>query len=257
MIFFNFLYILTFLKKFNCFSKQGKKIEFLHETELSTLQNLADALEIVYVGTVRLGKDHVDLGTTDKILQFILVKLSNLNNNPFSEILYREIKKRVKERRNSMMHYLCGILNRDIHVDDHSNFFDNPGFESAIGYAESLYLRLFGDEEAEKSEIVEIPPQSMPLESFETKTLAEELQELISKKGKYNGYSFTNSFINFQTTGILDARLQKLKSAINSVQPSSILPERLFSLAGNFIRVRRNRIQPDLLDSLMILKCNI
>ena len=66
--------------------------------------------------------------------------------------------------------------------------------------------------------------------------------------------SFREEILAFENDMVLGQRLQALKHALESIPPTSILPERAFSLAENFVRRRRNRISEDLLDSLMFLK---
>lgn len=234
----------------NFFFIKPKKIEILTENELSLLQKLSNALKPVYIASIRMGRNHVNLGTADKILVFMLEKLEALHDNPYAETIITELKARIIERRNSNLSYLCGTLNKDVKIDDLSDYLRNPSFNEMVEYAEKLYNRLFTQKNLEESLVIEDIEE-------EPKSVEQQLEDYINKKVEYNKDSFKSSFLNFRLTGIIDEKLMDLKSAVNSVHPSSILPERLFSLAGNFVRVRRNRIQSDLLDALIILRGNI
>ncbi|MEN2498444.1 MAG: hypothetical protein MHMPM18_002734, partial [Marteilia pararefringens] len=159
---------------------QGKKIDFLTENEISLLENLSTALEIVYLASQKLGRNMVDLGTADKILDFTLRKLESMPNNVFSAVISSEIKSRIQERRNPELYFLCGILNCKIKFDESSEYFENPGFVNLVKFAEKLYFRLFKEIDAGSNE-----PDFSVCDQQSDVSLEQQMEVFISKKVKY------------------------------------------------------------------------
>ena len=65
--------------------------------------------------------------------------------------------------------------------------------------------------------------------------------------------SISDDMKQFHHSRVMSSNLQKLKDALETLQISSILPERAFSIAGNFVRARRTRLSDEVVDSLLIL----
>ena len=51
--------------------------------------------------------------------------------------------------------------------------------------------------------------------------------------------TITESLAKFLITKLADLNIEKLRSALNSIHPASVIAERAFSLAGDFTRKTR------------------
>ena len=198
------------------------------------MQNISKSLKTIYIATQRIGKDSSNLSDSSKLIDFILRKLNEDGTDVYSSKLAHYIQKRAKERINSNLTDLCMVLNNETKPEN---------IIRTSEFAEKLFNRLFPND----NEAISVPINV-------SNEVEDEIEELLAnKKPKYNSNSFKNSFSLFLRNGIRDEMIMKLSNAVNSVPPSSIMVERLFSIAGNFCRVRRNRIKSELLNSLLIL----
>ena len=77
-----------------------------------------------------------------------------------------------------------------------------------------------------------------------------------SKKPKIDKFNFKSLLELVENHNIQDSRLVKLIDCLKSLQPTSVNPERAFSLAGWFLSKRRSRMSGQLLDALLFFKEN-
>ena len=93
--------------------------------------------------------------------------------------------------------------------------------------------------------------------------ITDELEEGLEKefekfknpmKKMKNSSNLEDSLEIFEKTGIVDEKISKLIEHLQTIQPTSILTERTFSICGDLNRLKRNRMSFSLLNSLVILK---
>ena len=80
--------------------------------------------------------------------------------------------------------------------------------------------------------------------------------ELIDRTVKPNESCLDKILQFYQENNLVDRRIQQLKAAINSIQPTSVNPERTFSMSGWVSNKIRNRMSSELLTAIVFLNYN-
>ena len=145
-----------------------------------------------------------------------------------------------------MLSTLVAIVNGEFILNDTE--------DKMLKYASENEVLQLGEAIVEKFLNRSISNDEISIESMQFENLEDELDQIFTKKPKVtNENSFKEAFQIFKSSKIVPDLFGKLAKILNSITPSSIVPERLFSLAGNFIRIRRSRISGDLLDALILV----
>ena len=225
--------------------------------DILVLQDLEFSLKPVYAVVNLLSKDQCNLAVLDRALEFLLYKLEKNTNSNLSLSLLDNLRKRIDERRNKVVSTLASFLEGMYNFGDESKL-DQATREQCITFAEQLAKRLLNSNE-EEFEHGELTCSDLESESAELE-LEDELRKFLEPKKRefkssINGIS--GEFNIFEQTGVLGKRLEAIKDAINTIQPTSTIPERIFSIAGHIVQRRRSRISEQLLNALMILKYRI
>lgn len=217
----------------------------MSDEEFEALKGLRDGLKVIYLCMKKMSKDSINLAETDKVFEFLLPKLAQ-NKTIFGESLFQNVKQRILERRNIVLSTLVAIVNGEFILNDTE--------DKMLKYASENEVLQLGEAIVEKFLNRSISNDEISIESMQFENLEDELDQIFTKKPKVtNENSFKEAFQIFKSSKIVPDLFGKLAKILNSITPSSIVPERLFSLAGNFIRIRRSRISGDLLDALILV----
>ena len=196
----------------------------------------------------------MNLSDCDKILEFAIEKLQRLQF-PFAKTLLSNLEKRIFVRRNSVLSSLVGIVNGDLDLDSIGNKKLNYASKDEIlQLGQNLVEKFLSDRSilSSESELIEDDKE-------EFDTLEMELDNTLNKRLKMDvleTQSFSKAYELYISTKVIPDLFKKLAIILNSVKPSSVIPERLFSIAGNFCRIRRANMNDDLLDALLIVNTN-
>ena len=197
-----------------------------------------------------LSKSDCNYESSEKIIDFVLERLNKNKYSQFSKDLFECIKDRIIERRNIYVATASAWLSRQMSFGDKPKYYDYADKQSTILFLSDLWTRLFGENNDNNSF------ESNSDNSIDQNaTIDEQLAFHLNKKRKVaSSNSLSEEIESFLARDIIGKRLQLLKDALNSVSPTSTIAERCFSMAGNFVRQRRNRISDELLDSIIILR---
>lgn len=217
----------------------------LNDTEIESLENIASTLKPVMIGVTKLCKQNCTLIDADKIIQFILENVK-ADANVYARIFRSNFEKRIESRRNKEVSSLLTYIMKE----PKQYLLEYCSNEEIIDFALKLMrdLNLDCDEPDNAGEICNIDENDM--ESILDSRLK-------SKKTKHEMADLEIILKFIEKNEINDKRIEQLIKALQSFQPTSVNPERCFSLSGWFQCKRRNRISPELLDSLIFLKENI
>lgn len=112
----------------------------------------------------------------------------------------------------------------------------------------------------EDEDTIEIKQQENPANT--NSSLSEQLEGFIRESAqcsiicfKNNDFQLVKNEMNlFEGSGKLTDNLQKLQSALSTIQPTSTQNERNFSIFGHFVSKRRTRLSDKSIDCLCVLK---
>ena len=111
------------------------------EAEIKQLEDISDVLDTVECGATALGRNDMDLGKADQVVEFMLTQLQQ-NSSSFSRKMNNAIQARISERRNAL---LSGLLRYLAGEDLIESALTYPSRSELIKGARDLYMRLFFD----------------------------------------------------------------------------------------------------------------
>ena len=213
------------------------KIPILSEEEISTLIEIKEALHPIVIASNSLCKSKTNLTSASRVIQFINSKLSSLRSR-FAQTLLKNFNARMDQRLNKESSRMANFLNKS------SSSINSP---ECISSLEKIYNRLFSIQSEEQS-------AKESIQSLEN--LEDELSNLIDGT-KNNKEADLKKILEFYSENTLsDQRIEQLKATINSIQPTSVNPERTFSMSGWICNKVRNRMSSELLSAITFLKYN-
>ena len=112
----------------------------------------------------------------------------------------------------------------------------------------------------EDEDTIEIKQQENPANT--NSSLSEQLEGFIRESAQCSSTCFKNNDFQlgknemnlFEGSGKLTDNLQKLQSALSTMQPTSTQNERNFSIFAHFVSKRRTRLSDKSIDGLCVLK---
>lgn len=222
----------------------------LTNAEQSVIRDISDSLEPVTLLIKSLSKDDCRYESSEKIVDFVLQRLDKNKYSQFSQDLFKCIKDRINERRNIHVATATAWLNRQMSFGDSPKYFEYADKQTTMSFLNDLWCRLFSENNESNSF------ESNSENSCDQNATIDELLAFhLSKKSKVvPSSSLEEEFQTFLAGGVLGKRLGLLKDALDSISPTSTIAERCFSMAGNFVRQRRNRISDELLDAIIICR---
>ena len=122
-----------------------KQAMFPTDTEMSILEELVEALEIVEVGTRMLCERKTTLADADKIFEFVLKKLKE-SNGTISSLLREKIIVRINQRRLPKLSTLQAYLENPKFIEEmegYNNALEYATLEEIVETAQNLYQRLY------------------------------------------------------------------------------------------------------------------
>lgn len=223
----------------------------LSTTEIQKLEEITSCLGPLFVAVNALSKNDCNLAEADRILEFCLDQLE-LKDSALSRKLYANLLSRIKMRRDPKMSTLACYLNGYIDFDDITQL-DYISKDECFKFAKNLHEKIFPNSII--SNLVEPDMEEIPSQNLQQKLN----DYLTPKKLRVSGCQecIGNSLENFETTKMITDNLQIFIDAINTIQGTSTIAERVFSIAGNFVRRRRASIGDELLNALLILNYKI
>ena len=169
-----------------------------------------------------------------------------------SQQLFYALDQRVKERRNIPLATAVCYLNGSYKFGDKTRL-SYCSKEECHNFIELHHARLFRARNNVEVEDILVEHVTSQYEDHQ-----KEFQSYLNLKKAESSTSQILKALNiFEIQGVLNYDLSLIKNALESIQPSSVLSERAFLTAGNFLRKRRSRIGDELLDALMILSNDI
>ncbi|CAH2084627.1 unnamed protein product [Euphydryas editha] len=207
----------------------------------------------------------------EAIIDVLLKKIqSTTTNNDLGKRFFETLKVRLEERRPQRVVCLLKYLHTGHHTSQSQNtdfFTSNISKTSLIGFAEELYCRLFENIPSIRTPDVEImdtePSTSCsdvnnePDKSFvnQMEQAIKNIQENVPEIQKTTTRAtLKKEFQLFEATGKRTESLELLYTALNTIKPTSVENERVFSLSGGIITKIRNRLSDKAVDALIFLK---
>lgn len=252
-IVYNF-YLLELLIPIISLNIKGPKIDVLDSAEIQKITEVRDTLRPVYASSKALCKQTINLHDADKIISFAISKLKNLHST-FSSEFIKNFKQRVLERRSKLNSSMAAFLNSK--STSAIKELDFASDEEVIDASVELHLRLFPD----YIQSVSIA-ESLEIQDLHSAHSLEEMEKELNKILDSDGDIVQNiplreSLSLLKLSKVKDERIELLGKAILSLQPTSVNPERVFSLSSWFCSKYRNRMTAELLNALILLRYNI
>lgn len=208
----------------------------------------------VYVSSNALCEQNINLYQADKIINFCIDQLTKLDNQ-FATIFLANFNNRIVQRRNITSSSLVAFLNSKSTKDIHLEYLSRG---EVVESAKSLYGKLKLDniqivepqlQESDNEEFSEFDAEAQMVKSLK-KALVEQSESRISDMD-------IDEKLDLLCLGpINDVDIETMSNAMLTIQPTSVNPERVFSLAGFLCTKLRNKMGSDLLDALVFLKYN-
>lgn len=162
------------------------------------------------------------------------------------------MKGRIEERRRQDLTSLLIFLHTS-KIPQSNQYLTYDGKKTIKQNAFKIHRRLFPREEdnPELEETPEIPAQAEDLEENEDEM--EKSIKSVMEVGPTES-SFEKDFKMFEATKQRTESLNQLMQALKTVQATSTIVERVFSVAGSFVTKVRNRLAPKKTNMLVFLK---
>ncbi|KAL5270755.1 hypothetical protein ACHWQZ_G001435 [Mnemiopsis leidyi] len=242
------------------------------DDERQAIGDICDVLDIIKAGVDAIGRAKSDLKIAELVAKFTIVRLSDIQDNPIAKVMLPKFKERYNARRTEL--------------SDIAMYFHDPAsYEGDTRLLqltlESLYERLTSTPELSAGTDAD-SDRTRNLALTETQTTGRATdkiqQRTAGESSKRNNKADLYEFLNekaspaevsqevstritlkmemncFKQSGIKGKTLEFLDSAVRTVRPSSIEPERTFSTAGRTQTKIRNRMGPKLLDAIVVLR---
>ena len=209
-------------------------------------------LSPVKIAVNKIMEDNSNLLISDKVIEFTTKKLKEASNDAISEKFLELFSSHIESRKHPQLVSLMKFFddNEFLSREHSSTDFSSQKKKECLEFAAVLYSRLFEiDDEKELFSDESICDSSCS-------NIEDDLANFLEKKPKLpKKKSFAQLIEIYESTGVKGKELTDFENALLSVQPTSVMSERVFSIAGNYVRIRRNRMSPELLNALIILNC--
>lgn len=245
----------------NAVSDIGGTNDFYKEVDFKVLEDILKVLKPIELAVKELSKDSSTILTSEGVHQFLFKNLSEQTSN-ISKMMLDSLRKRYDERRNkdlvSLMRYL---QNPNSNISQNVDGFKYSSKSAIIQCAKNIMKQNFTNESMNLSD-EEIADAEEIAEAEETNNLTTQLQQSISKLVSFqpknkNSDPFElikKEFKLYESSGVKTLNLNKINTALKTIQPTSTSSERTFSVAGNFSTKLRSRMSFEILNALIFLK---
>lgn len=244
-------------------------IQFPSEAEMLALDQLGAALRPLELLTKNICSEHFTILQADTIFQTVCRALHS-QKTEIADKLVKALEQRYAERKNTKLLSALRFLSNPMDY--------KPGHGSLEMFELRIELKRLCDrlqiekdleqeEEVHGGNVTESDPgYSCSIgvshgQDFQEKSYAEKLAAQIAADLQTIGVCKAKKNINIEAeinlaskTGELTERLQLVLKALESVQASSVVSERAFSIAGRFVTKIRNRLGDKSLDSFCFAK---
>lgn len=243
----------------------------ISQDEFSIIKDVCNSLEPIEIAVNYLCQKDADLILSEKIVFFTLKKLAELDT-PTSRALHRQLTIRVEERRNVDLIHLVEYLNCPDYLDTASardQFGRKISKPAVIALAASLLQRLYPDTTDGNNALSERDEGTSNEEQVEDttiKTVSEEYAEFLlmpsinattssnSGRRKTERTILKQECSLYESTKTRPENLEKLHKCLLTIKPTSVEPERAFSVMGLFLTKIRNRLSDNMLDAIIFLR---
>lgn len=250
-------------------------LHLFYSNDLIKLQNLVEVLSPIKMAVEKLSSRNMNLLIAEGVLKFLFQTLSNLKSDISREML-NVLQYRIEERRNndiiSLMKYLQFPRYVPSSTDD---VFFKMASKTAIviklrNVAQYLFSKNVNSDETQANPTErndnqfsddELQISEVSQSKNNHQILSEKLQSNIDKiltPMKLQESSFSTSILteltSYETTGIMSENLKLIFEALKCIQPTSTESERVFSLAGNIVTCKRQRLSDDNINMILFLK---
>lgn len=225
-----------------------------NENDIKTLNELNNTLKPLEIAVKELSKNSSTLIEAEGIFQFLFKSLSKLHN-PLSNELLECLKKRVEERRIKVLNTLMLYLSSGTFPSS-DNFLKYSSKSETKEFGSMLYFRLFNDTSdttSDSNEEVHISDCENNLEL----ELSNTIKNIVTAKTickRNNKNILLEDFLYLEKCHKRTEKLEKLLNALYTVNPSSILSERAFSMSGFIKTKQKNRYNAKHLDRVLFLR---
>lgn len=230
-------------------------LDTFDDGELHLLNSLYKILHPLQIAVTQLSSDtatHID---SEGILRFLNKSIRN-QENPFSNRLFTRLKERIDQRRIVLLNTLVIYLHSGCFPKSDNTFHYATKVQTRE-YAIGLFNKYFKN--FENGEIVSDDSSDDSSEhSFET--LEEQLRSSMKKinnptrKSKNNNLTLVVDFDHLDKFKKRTDRLDLLYNALLSINPTSTISERVFSVSSSIKLKQKNRLSPKHLNCVLFLK---
>ena len=233
------------------------------DQDFDTLEMIGKSLKPVKMAAEALCRRDATLLVAEGIFRFLLKQLQQHNHNWLSQALYVAILKRVQERRHRNVVSLMRFLSCPSTLTQHDNEpFTMPTRLNIQKCAKSLMLRLFPlyrpddndpytDGGSRETDVNDNAMHKKLEDQLEQSILLATTQKTESDD-EYK--SIAKDMLAYEASGKRPKNLDLLMDALESIPPTSVESERIFSITGKILTKQRARMSDKMLDALVFLK---
>lgn len=233
----------------------------LTENEVSNLIEIINVLEPVEILVNELSRRSTNLLAADVSIEFTLRHLRSLKTD-ISSRMVTALKERLggPRRNNSLVSLIKYLYNSNVHSIKNDDFFKMATKSDIAATCLKILSKSQNDEESSDSEDLEEETQQ-PEEMDYKKQMQKSIANYLSTTKQNNLKTLSIAAIKrdmnyYEANHSLPNNLSILKNLLSSVPPTSIEPERTFSLTDFFITKRRCRLSDASINALIFLKTN-
>ena len=259
-----------FLKLRNCLKKlsvdfKSIKMNF-SDSEIRMLQNMVEVLEPVKAAVDQLSARNINLLHADAVFKYLLEKVGG-SSGLLRAAMLAAIEKRFCERRpKELLDVLNFLHNPDsIHQPQDLVVFKMESKKKIKETIAKLYELLYSNT-SEDDTSAEVPwneadeSASVTDDESDEEPDAKRIKKAVEKVNESAAVPTVRETTLYQDLKIWEAnknrsdRLRKLYESLQSIQPTSVEPERAFSACGRILSKIRSRMGDALLDAIHVLK---
>ena len=234
------------------------------DQDFDTLEMIGKSLKPVKMAAEALCRRDATFLVAEGIFRFLLEQLQRHYQNWLSQALYVAILKRVQERCQRNVVSLIRFLSCLSTLTQHDNEpFTMPTRLNIQKCARSLMLRLFpwyqpddsGPYTDGSSRETDVNDNAMHQEKMEDQLEQSILLATTQKTGSDDEYkSIAKDMLAYKASGKRPKNLDLLMDALESIPPTSVESERIFSITGKILTKQRAKMSDKMLDALVFLK---
>jgi len=238
-----------------CALKDLNLSHLLIQNDLEKIKSILNVLQPIKLAVEALSRRDANLLSSEGIFKFLFDSIK-LNNDEFSKEMMNSLKFRIGQRRN-------------ISVVSLMIFLQNPQQFRTLSRTDNFFKVVSKDEVqrmaikySKKFKLSEINISSDTsdvafVEKVETHTLSEILQKNISNclaPMPLKEDSTKKELDSYEATGNQSQNLKNILESLKCIQPTSTESERVFSLAGNVVTVKRGSLSDKSVNAICFLK---